>query len=180
MSKPSLTSIDETFLQKLKSLPLFQHIGEDSVPETKFNQQRLNNVQEVNKQLQSIDWENFTLEARNRLTIYLHEKYPKEDSLWNTITNAYKSELLYFKPVVNKCMIINNLDEIFAHDFDWIFLAMCMENHYQRIAPRIPIFFQYFLPIYEAGHIPCGWNGRADEEYTGKPVDISNGILMVY
>lgn len=57
---------------------------------------------------------------------------------------------------------------------------MCMENHYQKIAPRLSIFFLDFLPLYKAGHIPCGWEGPVQEEYTGKPIDKTVGILLVY
>ncbi|UOQ55549.1 hypothetical protein [Hymenobacter cellulosivorans] len=180
MSKPDLTTPDQAFLQRLKDLPLFQHLGEYSIPETTFTQRRLPSSQEVNKHLHSITWENFTLEARNRLTMYLSKKHPKEDRLWNAITEAYKPELSYFKPTIEKYMREYHLDDAFAHDFDWNILGMCMENHYQKIAPRLPSFFLDFLPLYEAGHIPCGWEGPVQEEYTGKPIDKSAGILLVY
>lgn len=180
MSKLNLTAPDEGFLQKLRVLPLFQQLGKDSVPETKFTQQRLTDAEEANKELQATDWESFTLEARNRLTAYLSKKHPKEDTLWNPLTKAYKLELQYFKPIVEEYMSRHHMVKDFAHDFEWNILAMCMENHYQKIAPRIPIFFLDFLPLYEAGHIPCGWKGPVLEEYTGKPIDKSTGILLVY
>jgi hypothetical protein len=180
MSKLNLTAPDEAFLQKIKDLSLFQKLGEDSVPETKFTQQRLTDAEEANKHLQAINWGNFTLEARNRLTTYLSKKHPKEDILWNTITEVYKAELLYFKPIVEECMSRHYMAKDFVHDFEWNILAMCMENHYQKLVPRIPVFFLDFLPLYEAGHIPCGWKGPVLEEYTGKPIDKSTGILMVY
>lgn len=180
MSHQNLTALDEAFLQRLKNLPLFQHLGEDSIPETTFTQRRLTSSQEVNKHLQSITWGNFTLEARNRLTAYLAKKHPKEDALWNPLTKAYKAELLYFEPIVDGVISHHSMDKKFSHSFFWNILAMCMENHYQRIAPRLPPFFLDFLPLYEAGHIPCGWEGPVQEEYTGKPIDKSTGILLVY
>jgi hypothetical protein len=180
MGKTNLITLDEAFVQRLKELPLFQHLGEDSIPDTKFKQHRLTTILEVNKHLQTLAWENFTLEARNRLTTYLSNKYSKEDVRWNTITEAYKAELLHFEPIVENYTSRGHMDKSFSHSFFWNILAMCMENHYQKTAPRLPIFFLDFLPLYETGHVPCGWDGPVQEEYTGKPIDKSVGTLLVY
>ena len=180
MSTQSKTSIDIDFVDRLKSLPLFKHVGESNIHNLKFDYRQLSSVNDVNNQLNSTNWENFTLESRNRLTVYLIARRNKDYQAWNELTEAYKKELSYFEPLVNDFVEQSKIDKVFVHDFNWIFLALCMENHYSKLDSDIPILFQYFLPLYEAGHIPCGWQGAITEDHKGKPIDITKGILLVY
>jgi hypothetical protein len=47
-----------------------------------------------------------------------------------------------------------------------------VEVAYRRRFPKAPIFFEHLLQVYEAGHLPCGWDGDLD--------DWPNGELIVY
>jgi hypothetical protein len=37
-----------------------------------------------------------------------------------------------------------------------------MEVSYRRKFRKAPAFFERLLDIYEAGHLPCGWEGDLD------------------
>jgi hypothetical protein len=45
-----------------------------------------------------------------------------------------------------------------------------LEISYRRIFPRAPIFFDRVLRVYEAGRLPCGWDGILDTWPDGKLV----------
>ena len=174
------TSPDRNFIERLKAIRWFQRCEQS--PDglhLKFSYRQIQDRAEVDENIKSLTWENFTLEASNRLTSYLHHNRNKEYQAWNTITDAYKKELPFFESQVQAFAETNGIACV-LDDFNCIVLGMCMENHYYKIAPHLPIFFQYLLPLYEKGHIPCGWQGEVEEEFTGKPVDLTKGIPLIY
>lgn len=164
----------------LKNAPLFTRCGQvDSLP-VAFPYEFLTSVQKVNESLLAPDWENFTLEARNRLTTYLSKRKPREYNSWNEVTERYKRDLTTFDALVQELIGRQHIDPVFKHDFDWIVLAMCMEGHYYQVDAHLPVLFQQLLPVYEMGHIPCGWRGQITEDHTGKSMQLSSGTLLVY
>jgi hypothetical protein len=45
-----------------------------------------------------------------------------------------------------------------------------LEITFRRKFPRAPVFFERLLQVYEAGRLPCGWDGRPEEWPIGKLV----------
>ena len=177
--KPVITP-DHSFIAKLEGLPLFEHCGEITHLKLPFNYRQVFDKPLVNQELTSPNRSDFTLEARNRLTLYLHHNKREDYQPWNSIALAYKPFVLQLTPKSVQFAAANGIDPVLAHATDWNLLAMCMENHYQKTAPRIPVFFLNLLPIYEAGHTPCGWDGEVEEDLKGRPMDMSQGTLLIY
>ncbi len=44
-------------------------------------------------------------------------------------------------------------------DLQWILHAYLMEAAYREVLLQ-PLFFDSLIQVYEAGHIPCGWDGE--------------------
>ncbi|OON69090.1 hypothetical protein B0919_10290 [Hymenobacter sp. CRA2] len=162
-------------------MPLFACCGQPLTLHLPFAYKMLQTPLAVNQALGAVVWENFTLEAQNRLTVFLHLKHNRQYQNWNTLVDAYKQELQFLPPLAQRFATANDLEPLpFAHDCQWIFLGLCMENHYSQLDARVPITFQRFLPLYEAGHVPCGWEGEAPEESGCRAMDFSAGTLLVY
>lgn len=172
--------MNNNVVDALKNAPLFTRCGQAETLDLKFSYAFLPTINAVNESLLAAEWESFTLEARNRLTSYLSLRRPREYQAWNAVTEQYKRELSTFDAAVQAFIGSSHLDPIFKHDFDWIILSMCMESHYQQLDTRIPILFQHLLPIYQAGHIPCGWRGEIQEDPSGKPMNLASGTLLIY
>jgi hypothetical protein len=168
------------FLDVIKTVKLFANCGKEVAIECIFPCKQLLSIAEVNRNITSVSWENFTLEARNQLVFYLRKYNVKEEKNWNEITLFYKKELKYFEPIVEAFIRNSQIDGIEQHDFNWIMLAMCMENYYFGINKNIPVLFRELLPTYLAGHIPCGWIGKGKVDTYTTPVNLSEGILLIY
>lgn len=116
------------------------------------------------------NWENTTLEARNTLTEFLHNKYPNNYLEWNStvreVKGFIKSSLSAKLQAYSKQ---NNLDNVFVDCVIWDVLHAIMEYAYLD-CKKLPLFFLDLLLVYENGNFPCGWEG----EYP------KNGNLVVY
>ena len=96
------------FLDTIRTAKLFANCGKEVAMEYGFPYKQLLSSAEVNRNILSVSWEDFTLEARNALTIYLGKYSPKEEKNWNEITLFFKKELEYFQLIV-KAFIHNRL-----------------------------------------------------------------------
>ncbi len=115
------------------------------------------------------EWDDATLEARNQLTLWLHLNARAEYQSWNERAGRIKTELL---PSLWQAWAPHDArlawPESFKHSLEWNLLGAAMENEYLETG-HPAVFFLELLTIYEAGHVPCGWEGRWPE-----------GRLLVY
>ncbi|WNS43299.1 hypothetical protein [Paenibacillus sp. MMS20-IR301] len=115
-----------------------------------------------------VNWDNTTLEARNILTVFLHNKYSDKYQEWNNIArdasgyieSSLSSGLESYREQYN-------LDNIFVNCVKWDVLNAIMEYTYYN-CKKLPLFFLDLLLVYENGNFPCGWDG--DYPKTGKLV----------
>ncbi|GAB4018864.1 hypothetical protein [Spirosoma koreense] len=179
-------SIDPFILNQFKAISLFTECGKPFKGETPpFNFEQITDVETVNKNLISSNWENFMLEGKNVLNYYLqnffrNKEQEKEALRWNQIVDHYKEQLSDLENFTKGYLEASGLNKIMLHDINWIVLNMCMENHYRKLDPKIPILFLNMLPIYTAGHIPCGWQGDVKRKTDRKAMNISEGVLFIY
>jgi hypothetical protein len=107
-------------------------------------------------------WENAELEARNQLTVFLALSFPEEDRQWNDVTDDARvgfvdNELPMKLRVALRRHGLQPVPKSIVDSVQWNILAAIMEDAYGDLNP--PRFFTKLLPIYEAGHLPCGWEG---------------------
>jgi hypothetical protein len=167
-------------IDQLKEFKLFVNVGKNmNVEVPGFTQiQPLTDLSQVERSLKSLTWENFTLEARNCLTIHLHQKYRNQYQDWNKVTELYKAQLSQFDSAY--LLLPTQLQQIVRGCFQWEVLGMCMESYYQKLDKKLPKIFANFLPIYEAGHLPCGWLGTIPQTEQEFRMNLKKGILQVY
>ncbi|GAB0171114.1 hypothetical protein LSPCS325_45510 [Lysinibacillus sp. CTST325] len=173
--------INTNFIERLQNIDWFKNGGKDfSISGFPINIQFVSSVDDLKNSIASPSWEQLTLEARNRLTTFLHKYNMNEYRRWNEITGYYKGNLNTVTETIKNYADLNGLGKMFVDDVLWIVFGAAMENHYLSINRKIPVFFKYLIDVYSVGNIPCGWIGEIKEDYTGAPIDLSKGTLKVY
>lgn len=108
----------------------------------------------------SIEWENYTLEQRNVLTMYLgthaHDRYQN----WNDIVMDVKK---VSGPIAQRKALLlgrteRSMKKRIEDCINWDIMGACMELEYADI--RVPSFFCWLMEFYLLGHFPCGWGER--------------------
>jgi hypothetical protein len=106
-------------------------------------------------------WENVELEARNQLTIRLHQRDRENYQNWNTLVAEHKAGVL--DRLTDEKWIpyqqSRGLDIAVVHSVQWDVLGALMEDSYLGSRHRC-FFFVELLSVYETGHSPCGWRGE--------------------
>ena len=107
--------------------------------------------------IDSIAWENTTLDARNDITGYLATQHSNDDQRWNVMAQkvgkTIDDELIPLLPpsITDDSRVLNSVK--------WDVMAFLMEDIYKDKI-KMPLFFKSLIGVYEAGHIPCGWDGE--------------------
>lgn len=123
---------------------------------------KINKLSEVEKNINSINWENQSLDAQGELTEFLCLNYPNEyNTNWNLMVDEIKSIVL--PNILNKVKLCSDYkmceitDSIIA-DVKWNILGIIMAYSYKNYFKSI--FYDDLLKIYEFGFLPCGWIGK--------------------
>ncbi|TKI53408.1 hypothetical protein FC756_23975 [Lysinibacillus mangiferihumi] len=147
--------------ERIKKIKFFSMCGKKSTIHTHFNYQFVNNWSDAEKNCND-KWDNLKLEARNKITSYLHENWPEKYREWNAVTLEAKG-LLKEDVLLRGFQFIkdNDLDENIYESIEWDLLSVIMESYYE---PYVGVgFYTELLKVYESGHIPCGWKGKWPE-----------------
>jgi len=119
------------------------------------------------KSIESIEWENATLEARNEITGFLSTKHKIIFQNWNFLADEAKD--FVENSIIPLIPSIDHIDmNIVLTNLKWDLVNYLIEDAYKDKL-RMTLFFNNLLSIYESGHIPCGWDGQWP-----------NGQLIVY
>lgn len=151
--------IDQNVLDRIKLINWFANCGQALLKDLEINCIYVRDLSEAKRKYQNSAWENTTLEARNKLTSYLHNKYRNEYNDWNIFTKEARAfieqEIL---PKLENYREENSLDKMFIDSVKWDILNAIMESTYSSCRNR-PVFFLELLKVYESGNFPCGWEG---------------------
>jgi hypothetical protein len=144
----------------LENIDWFHRCGEPfTVPLSKAIQP-VSSWQQARRHYEDIKWENFTLEARNTLSMHLGEYYPKEFERWNDFARSGRE---FFKSKVEPNLVAvqqrHDLGEVFVAIVEWDLHSFLMEQTFRHCQPPV-LFFSELMKVYEAGHFPCGWIGK--------------------
>ena len=110
---------------------------------------------DLGSSLASDAWEATTLEARNAITGRLARLHPIKYQAWNELAGQAKTAL---QPLWQK-LPVALADNATLADLQWILHAYLMEAAYREVLLQ-PLFFDSLIKVYEAGHIPGGWDGE--------------------
>ncbi|ATP40187.1 hypothetical protein CSE16_09085 [Solibacillus sp. R5-41] len=151
--------IDQDILNRIKQINWLTNCGQTLQNEMQISYTKVYNWKEAMRNYQDSNWEKTTLEARNELTVFLHNKYRDQYSKWNSIVK--EARMFVEKEIIPKIENYrekNELDKVFIDCVEWDILNAIMESTYSKCNHR-PVFFLELLKVYESGNFPCGWDG---------------------
>ena len=101
-------------------------------------------------------WENWSLDRSNDVTSYLHDRHRSRYLDWNRIVDEAKALLAPHEPAIRAGLAAVGLPDQVAFDtvrWDVVGALMCAAY----LDCRVPTDTLRLLDIYEAGHLPVGW-----------------------
>jgi hypothetical protein len=152
--------VETDVVARIQAINWFANCGEPAEFDVTMKVERVKRWAQAMKACKTRSWQNTTLEARNQLTMALHNRDRQRYQKWNEITIKFKNEVTM--PLTTKVwepfQKSNGLEIELVHCVQWDILAALMENAYMS-SNHGSFFFLELLSIYEAGHFPCGWRG---------------------
>ena len=152
--------MDEAFARELEEVDWFTACGQPLAVSLPFPVAPVGSWSEAIERCSDQSWEDATLEARNRLTVFLHTRHRDDYRNWNAITIAAQERIVtplkdrVWRPFAER----HGFGKVLVDCVSWDVLAAVMEHEY-RGCPGRPEHFLHLLRVYRAGHFPCGWSG---------------------
>jgi hypothetical protein len=155
-------SLPQKLIAKLKTIEWFSNVDRDDADvERSFPipARRVSSIAEARESLVSPEWEEVTAAAAGRLTNWLHDHCKAEYQRWNELVRDAKVVLeANVLPSARAFAATSGIGEVLFDCVAWDVLHGIMELTYAQCRP--PTFFAHLLSVYEAGHLPCGWEGE--------------------
>ncbi len=147
--------IINSFIAEVKEINWFSNVGKEQFFSMKLKANFIGDFKKFSSSINSLDWENTTLEASNNLLEFLQIKNVKESNNWNKTVQQIKEKIDF----------VNNLSSTFFNqyeldiksDLEWNVVMIILEKYYKSINSKIPVFFDDLYSIYKKGNIPCGF-----------------------
>ena len=146
----------DNVIKSLISLPFLKENRETTVPV-----KQIKKLQEAEKSINSLKWENFVLEKDGDFSVYLFKNQSDIYKHWNSLANSAKEEIIpeieaRLDNLIGEGKLLASMkDQIL---FDIIGLAI-----YLTIKKEVPqaesTFYDDLYALYQAGYIPCGYAG---------------------
>ena len=156
--------------ERLRSVEWFSNVGKSKVFELPFPYRIVRDALAANEIIKQPEWEEWTLERANEVTSFLHSRFrTRYAGQWNRIVRIARSFVLdelepRFLAALAAAMPSS---EVALHAVRWDVLHALMEAAYADCHP--PQFFTPLVAVYEAGHLPVGWDASS-----------GTGTLLVY
>ena len=120
---------------------------------------QIKKLQEAEKNINSLKWENFVLEKDGDFSVYLFKNQSDIYKHWNSLANSAKEEIIpeieaRLDNLIGEGKLVASMkDQI---KFDIIGIA-----RYLTIKKEVPqaesTFYDDLYALYQAGYIPCGY-----------------------
>ena len=146
--------IHDDVIKSLISLPFLKENRETEIPI-----KQIKKLQEAEKNINSLKWENFVLEKDGDFSVYLFKNQSDIYKHWNSLANSAKEEIIpeiearLDNLIAEGKLVASMKDQIL---FDIIGLAI-----YLTIKKEVPqaesTFYDDLYALYQAGYIPCGY-----------------------
>ncbi len=155
--------------EQLRKVQWLSRVGTPSSFVLPFSYRFVKDAGVATAAIEQPDWENWTLERGNDTTSFLSKRFPSRDASWNVIVKKAKefmqSELEpRLLPALSSALPGS---KVAVDAVRWDLVSALMEAAYADCRP--PLFFTHLVMVYEAGHLPVGWDVRIDP-----------GTLLVY
>lgn len=148
----------KTILEQLAAAAWFSQVGQQNVKDAIV----VSSWAEALGRCSSPEWEDFTLEAQNQITMSLSDCCRARYQEWNNIVRKVKIIAI---PMVNEktkpAVEQHKLPEGFVTQVHWDIVGIAMEAEYSDVVE--PGLYPQLAKWYLAGRFPCGWQGEFPE-----------------
>lgn len=155
-------------MQRLESAQWFANIGRPPIG----NHRTVQSWEQALGSCTADVWSSVQLQVKNRIARDVRQKNYDRSDEWNGIAAELRKAIATVvansvEPVAKKFQLKSD----FQGAVSWDMLMICLETEFSDVIS--PIFFvSRLLPIYEAGHFPCGWEGpKLNEGWDGELLD---------
>ncbi len=150
-------AISEQELARLSNFPWLQQCGQEP-PEFGFKVSVVATWSEAEASFSTPSWEDTTLEAHNDIMSRLRAVGADDATVWNTNAGRFREWIASnVQPRVEAVRQQESLSSCLIDCVGWDVLHGMMEMFFSKHRP--PVFFRELLKVYEAGHLPVGWEG---------------------
>ena len=144
--------INDDVIKSLISLPFLKKSRETTVPI-----KQIKKLQEAEKNINSLKWENFVLEKGGDFSVYIFKNHSDIHKHWNSLGISAKEEII---PEI-EARLDNLIGEgkLVASMKDQILFDIIGIARYLTIKKEVPqaesTFYDDLYALYQAGYIPC-------------------------
>lgn len=167
---------------KFREINWFENVGKP-LEEKMFNIpiKIIDSKAECLKYNNALNWENFILYARNRLSWYIQSFHKEESKKWNQLSAKARLDYKDCEPVIIDWAERNNIDKDLLSSLKSIIISYSIEQHYfDHLDKNIPKQFDLIMNVYRSGHIACGWDGPLPKNEGYEAIDFNTGKLLVW
>lgn len=155
---------------RLRAVSWFSHVGHPTALELPFSFRFVGDASAAKEAIEQPGWEDWTLERGNDTTSFLHARFrDRYSGQWNKIVRIAKAVLSdeiepRLLPALERVLPGSTVAIDAAR---WDLVSALTEAAYADCRP--PQFFTHLVAVYEAGHLPVGWDAGS-----------GGGTLLVY
>lgn len=171
-SDKNFTTFAQDIYPALELVPWLSTIGQEPYPQFEFPVTYVESLEVALESFNSEIWADVKTEAQGDLTGYLskhhHDSY---GGYWNSLARQSRALLeqavfLKLTATLERVGLSTEMYQVILVDLN----RAALEISYRRKFPAAPFFFERLLRVYEAGRLPCGWNGSLSEWPAGNVI----------
>jgi len=172
-----MRSTTQALFTELKSTPLLGQIGQ---PHT-LGHRSVSSWREALELCHSESWDALQLMTKNRNADVVNRLNWDRCQGWNAVCAALRPEI---GKMIETCFLrVRETHEVttdLQNTMSWDMLGILLEREFDDVTP--PAFYMpVLLPIYQAGHLPCGWTGsKLDTYWSSGSAPLPPGEILIY
>jgi hypothetical protein len=167
----------QSLLVQLQTAPLLLQIGQ---PHT-LAHRSVASWSEALELCHSASWDALQLMTKNRLAEVVNRLNWDRCQEWNGVCAALRPEIAKIvQASIERTHQTNGETTDLQGTMSWDILGILLEREFDDLTP--PVFYlPVLLPIYEAGHLPCGWTGpKVDTGWSAGSAPLPVGEVLIY
>ena len=155
-------TFEESFVQRMRSIPWLRNCGRPVSSAMPYPVAQTNSWLEAERLCSGREWSDIKSDHQSALSVFLHHNANRKFQRWNSIVDEAKKTFILpmseqqWQPLLSA----SGVGKAALDSIQWDVLGMFVEHAYRNI-PNRPHHSLDLLPVYQAGHFPCGWrNGQ--------------------
>ena len=146
--------INDDVIKSLISLPFLKESRETIVPI-----KQIKKLQEAEKSINSLKWENFVLEKGGDFSVYIFKNHSDIHKHWNSLGISAKEEIIpeieaRLDNLIGEGKLVASMKDQIKFDIIGIARYLTIKK---EVTQAESTFYDDLYALYQAGYIPCGY-----------------------